>query len=293
MEILKQELIELGYVESDIDNFIADLTKHKVSEDDNSSLFKMIKGKKADSSATKEFEQRMQTISSELSAQGANTPQLLLELVGLSLDFSSLHRRNVKLIQDLDLKEQARKQREIEFNQDLALKEQEKDQWRQLAEQRGISLFKLISSVCISDVLSTLPNQLRDHFKHNFGKQAQWDAIYTQLNLDAAILFFNVFQSGAVDNIGADTLHLLNVFDSFCKSKGISLEKNMVKGLQIKKERNIVMLHVKFTGQETDATDIIKACHVFGDYSALLDKEQTALINDLWSIAKVLGVYNK
>eukprot|EP00835_Amoeboradix_gromovi_P000851 NODE_32_length_32166_cov_0.707737.p4 type:complete len:288 gc:universal NODE_32_length_32166_cov_0.707737:22583-23446(+) len=275
MEILKKELIELGYVESDIDNFIADLTKHKVSEDDNSSLFKMIRGKKGDSSATKEFEQRMQTITSELSAQGANTPQLLLELVGLSLDFSSLHRRNVKLIQDLDFKEQ------------------EKDQWRQLAEQRGISLFKLISSVCISDVLSRLPGQLQDHFKLNFGTQAQWDAIYTQLNLDMAILTFDLFQSGNYSNIGADTLSLFKAFDSFCKSKGISLEKNMLKGLQIKKERNIVMLHVKFTGQETDATDIIKACHVFGDYSALLDKEQTALINDLWSIAKVLGVYNK
>ena len=276
MGSLKKELIKLGCPESHTDNFIAEVIKHDVSENFESSILTMVKGLKADSSTAEEFELQMDKVKTQLMSQGANTPQLLLELIAMSLDFGSLHQRNIKLINELDLKQK------------------EKDTWRQLAEERGISLFKLITSVCISDVFSKLPEQLSAHFKKSLGTQAEWGTIYTKLNLEMAILTFDVFQTGVSNNsVAVDTFTLLNVLDSFCKSKGIPLQKSMLLGLKIKKEINIEMVHVKFTGQETNARDVIMACHIFGDYSSLLNNEQTTLINELWDIAKALLVYNK
>eukprot|EP00834_Sanchytrium_tribonematis_P004984 NODE_275_length_10988_cov_0.409863.p5 type:complete len:285 gc:universal NODE_275_length_10988_cov_0.409863:8438-7584(-) len=284
MENLKKDLIELGCPESHINNVIVELKKSKVSEDFNYSMLELIKGLKTAAASPEEVQQRMQTIQNE--TQGVKSSELIYDLLrNLTFNFSLMHQRNVKLMEELDAKEQ------------------EKEAWRRIAEKRGISLFKLITSVCISDILSKLPGHLQDYFINNIpekikkdsnlqGNQAEWDSIYTEQVLNAVIGAFGSNYDVDDSNLGHKSLVLLQVFESFCNSKSIPLEKSMLEGLKINKERDMD-LHVKFTGNETDANDIIKACHIFGDYSSLLDKEQTALINDLWRIAKVLGVYNK
>ena len=118
MEKLKTDLIALGCSEPHIDNFIIELKKSRVSEDLNSSILTMIKELKIASTTPEEFEQRIRTIQDEISRQGAFS--VLQLLTGLSLDYGSMHQRNVKLIEELDIKEQARMK-----------EEKEKDAWRQ------------------------------------------------------------------------------------------------------------------------------------------------------------------
>ena len=276
MENLRMELIEAGCIPEHVQCFISEAIKHEVSEDFESSILTMVKGLKT-ASSPEEFKKQMDELQSKLFTRGYD-PTALMQQISLYIvpDFNKLHQKNVQLMQELDL--------------ELKLKEE----WKCLAEQRGISLFKLIFSVCISDTLFKLPGQLLGHFKNHFGTQAQWDTIYTKDVLTAVIGAF-IGDNNNIDtsDLGPKSLFLLQVLDSFCISKSIPLQKNMLEGLKIKKERNIDTVHVQFTGLETTAKDIIKACHIFGDYSSLLNNEQIALIDDVWNIAKALGVYNK
>ena len=314
MKNLKDKLIEIGCTTMHPEDFIAELEKNIISEGFEKSILTMLNGL-VTASTNQEFKEKMEELERMLYEQKHDgeqsyEPDILMKQIRMIIipDFSILHKRIVKFEKELDEKEKARKEEE------KARKEQERvaDLWRDKAKEYEISILQLVYGVCLSEVISTLPNELCSYFKMSqdghthtpfevpdvikqLDSQEQWNSIYTHQCLTLLNAAFGPEETDPIDeNLIANKPKLLFlVLNSFCSSKGIELKKNMLVGLIKKKERNWD-LHVRFTGQERNADELIQACQVFGDCSTYLNNAgQKLLLEELWDIGKRLGVYNK